>query len=76
MTDGPAVDFSVGQENRGWGPVDPASRCGFPLGGKRQPNRCAGSSPQLPVRLAAGILIEATWSQDVSWRKRIRISKP
>ena len=77
---GLAVEFEVGLESGGLesgglGAGDPAFRCGLPFRGFGRLVRDAGPCAIFPARMAVGSLIKVTWAPDVSWRKRIRLSK-
>ena len=70
-----AVNFVGELENRSWGVEDEASRCGLSLGGDGRPIRDAALWTNAPASLAAGARIAVSWSQDVAWRKPIRVLK-
>lgn len=75
MQDELAVDFGVELKNRDWGAGDPAFRCGLPLRGNGRPIRDESPWVELLASVAAGSRIGVSWLPEVSWRKRIRVSK-
>jgi hypothetical protein len=77
MSFGLTANLGVGEENkRGWVKESPAFQSGLPIRGIGRLVRNAGSPLHEGSMMAAGVPVEVTWSVDVSWTKRIRVSEP
>jgi len=70
-----AIDFGVDAENRGWGAEESGYRCGLPFRGNGRPIRASDPEAKLAASRAAGLRIEVNWPPDVSWRKRIEVTR-